>query len=131
MSKMKDNKNAEKYDLEESKKLFLEAVEISENDDFDFIGEIAKKQGTYHKLYHHLIGRFPELKKLYEQIKGNCETNCYSNGKRGNIVPSLAIMNLKSNHGWTDRVENTVEGGENPVKTQSISPITWVDNDED
>jgi hypothetical protein len=131
MSEMIGNKNAEKWTFEEAEKLLLEAVEISDKDGFDFIGEVAKHQKTYHDVYSYLVDKFTQLKPLLKQLKRNCETNCFSSGKRGNIVPSMAIMNLKSNHGWTDRVENTVEGGENPVKTQSISPITWVDDDED
>ena len=105
MEKMKGNKNAEKWTFEEAEKLLLEAIEISENKDMDFIGEVAREQKTYHKLYHYLVDKFPTLKTLLEQLKSNCESNCFANGKKGNIVPSMAIMNLKSNHGWTDRQE--------------------------
>ena len=105
MSKMIGNKNAEKWTFEEAEKLLLEAVEISNKNGYDFIGEVAKKQGTYHDVYTYLVEKFPELKSLHTQIKRNCEVNCFSSGKNGNIVPSMAIMNLKSNHGWTDRVE--------------------------
>ena len=102
------NKNAEKWSFEESKKLLTEAVEISKQHGFDFIGEVAKAQDTYYDVYGYLADKFEELKPLLKQIKRNCEVNCFSDAKKGNIVPSMAIMNLKSNHGWTDRVETDV-----------------------
>jgi len=103
------NKNAEKWTFEEAEDLLKKAVELSKKKDFDFIGEVAKKQDTYHHIYSYLTDKFKDLKPLLKQIKANCESNCFFNGKKGNIVPSLAIMNLKSNHGWTDRVETTQE----------------------
>ena len=105
MEKMKGNKNAEKWTFEEAEDLLKKAIEISKKRDYDFIGEVAKKQGTYKDFYNYIVNKFTELKPLLKQIKSNCESNCFYNGKKGNIVPSMAIMNLKSNHGWTDRVE--------------------------
>jgi len=87
-----------------------EAVKISQNLEYDFIGEVAKKQKTYHHVYGYIVDKFPTLKPLLTAIKSNCESNCFYNGKKGEIVPSLAIMNLKSNHGWTDRAETTHKG---------------------
>ena len=100
-----NNKNAEKWTFEEAEKLFQKAVELSFNGGYDFIGEVAKKLNTYIDVFDYLTDKFPELEKYKKQLKRNCEVNCFSNGKNDNIVPSLAIMNLKSNHGWTDRVE--------------------------
>jgi hypothetical protein len=99
------NKNAEKWTFEEAEKLLLKAVELSKKQGYDFIGEVAKKQGTYYDVYSYLTDKFTELKPLLKQVKRNCEANCFSDAKKGKIVPSMAIMNLKSNHGWTDRVE--------------------------
>jgi hypothetical protein len=120
----KGNQYNEHWTFEEAEKFLLEAVELSDSESFDFIGEVAKKMKTYIDVFDYLVAKFPQLKPLKTQIKRNCETNCFANGKKGNIVPSLAIMNLKSNHGWTDR--NTVEGGENPIKIQTVEPINWV-----
>lgn len=105
----KNNKNAEKWTFEEAEKLFQQAVELSFNGGYDFIGEVAKELNTYIDVFDYLTDKFPELEKYKKQLKRNCEVNCFSNGKNGNIVPSLAIMNLKSNHGWTDRVEQKSE----------------------
>ena len=104
-----NNKNAEKWPFDEAEKLFQQAVELSFNEGYDFIGEVAKKLNTYIDVFDYLTDKFPELEKYKKQLKRNCEVNCFSNGKNGNIVPSLAIMNLKSNHGWTDRVEQKSE----------------------
>jgi len=106
------NQYNEKWTLEECEKFMLEAVEISLKDNMDFIGEVAKQHGTYRDVYDYIVDKFPELKRLKAQIKNNCETNCFSNGKNQNIVPSMAIMNLKSNHGWTDRLDQTTKGNE-------------------
>lgn len=104
------NQYSEHWTLEESESFIKEAVEISESLEYDFIGEVAKKQGTYHHVYGYIVEKFPSLKKYLKAIKHNCESNCFYNGKKGEIVPSLAIMNLKSNHGWTDRAETTLKG---------------------
>lgn len=99
------NQYSEKWTLEESEAFMINAVALSENKDYDFIGEVAQAQGTYHHVYAYIADKFPELKHYFTAIKANCEANCFFNGKKGNIVPSLSIMNLKSNHGWTDRSE--------------------------
>jgi hypothetical protein len=64
--------------------------------------------GTYHKVFDYLSDKYPVLKNMHEKIISNCETNCFSNSKKGNIREATAIVNLKSNHGWTDRSENNV-----------------------
>lgn len=110
MAAPQENTNAEKWTLEDATNFMDKAVEISNKKGFDFIGEVAKEQGSYIDVYDYIIEKFPALKDKKTIIKRNCETNCFSSGKKGDIVPSLAIMNLKSNHGWTDRSESTIKG---------------------
>ena len=112
MAAPNNNTNAEKWTLEEAEKFFNEAYELSKDKQYDFIGEIAKELNQYHHLFVYLSDKYPMLKSTFEKIKSNCEANCFYNGKKQNIVPSLAIMNLKSNHGWTDRVDTTTKGNE-------------------
>lgn len=117
------NTNAEKWNFEKADEMFNEAIILSgEKKDgkyiYDFIGEIARDLGTYKDFFNHMVERFPDLKIKLNLIKSNCEANCYYNGKNNNIVPSLAIMNLKSNHKWTDRVDNTTDGKE--VQTTTV-----------
>ncbi len=102
---MGGNQYLEKWTFEEAEKFMKEALALSENKEYDFIGEVAKKQGSYHQAYGYIVDKYPILKEYLVQLKSNCESNCFLNGKKGDIIPSLAIMNLKSNHGWTDRAE--------------------------
>lgn len=114
----KNNKNAEKWTHKEAKEFMEKAVSISEGKEYDFIGEVAKELGTYHKIFDYLSNKFTDLKRLKDLIISNCETNCFSNAKKGDIVASVAIMNLKSNHRWTDRLDNTSsDGSMSPPRT--------------
>lgn len=108
-----NNKNAETWSEQEAHELFDNAIENASDksrDDNDFIGEVAQSLGYTIWTFNYLKDKFPELKKKYKQIKRHCEANCFANGKKNKIAPSMAIMNLKSNHGWTDRVDNTTQG---------------------
>jgi hypothetical protein len=115
-----NNKNAEKWTFEESDELFNEAIALTTSYEHDFIGEVAKELGLYKEVFTYLVGKFPELNHKYKIIISNCETNCFHNGKKGNINPSLAIMNLKSNHNWTDRIDNTTKDKEITQRPQII-----------
>ncbi len=106
----KGNKNAEKWDYDNTKEFFMKALELSKDPEYDFIGEIARDLGSYKDIFKHLVDRFPEFQCTHKQIISNCESNCYSNTKKGKIVAAVGIVNLKSNHGWTDRVDNTTKG---------------------
>jgi len=108
------NQNAKKWDFESAKELFEKCLVIASNkkrDDNDFIGEVAQAAGASLYKLKYLKETFTDLDKIYAEIKSQCEANCFAHGKNGGIVPSLAIMNLKSNHGWTDRLatENKTE----------------------
>lgn len=126
----KDNMNAEKWTLETSTKLMTDAVELSKNTDYDFIGEIAKELDTYIDVFDYLVDKFPELKKYKNKMKRNCEANCFSNIKKENINTGAGIMNLKSNHGWTDRVQqdHTTQGKSLNKPLLNIDPL---DNEND
>jgi hypothetical protein len=103
---MEGNTNAEKWTIEKATKLFTDAVELSKNTDYDFIGEIAKDLDSYIDVFDYLVEKFPELKKFKNRMKRNCEANCFTNIKKENINTGAGIMNLKSNHGWTDRIQS-------------------------
>ena len=119
------NRNAEKWTFKKSVALFHDAIDLSNKEEtfhlkqgekaievngfkYDFIGEIAKALGTYHNLItRDLPKRFPTLQRLKNQLLNNLESNCYTNGQMGIIKEASSIMNLKSNHRWTDRLDNT------------------------
>ena len=115
------NQYNEKWTLKESKEFMQKAVDLSNENDYDFIGEVAKELDSYIDVFDYIIEKFPILKPFKKRIKRNCEVNCFSNAKKSKIVPSLAIMNLKSNHGWTDRLDNTT--GDKPLSGDKTTII--------
>lgn len=120
----KENTNAEKWTLDESIKFMELALKTAKEKEHDFIGEVASELDTYRDVFTYLKDKFKECKPLYKRLEQQCESNCFSHGKTGDIVPSLAIMNLKSNHGWTDRMDTTSKGNE-----VNIKPIDWTKSD--
>ena len=117
---MEGNTNAEKWTIEVATKFMADAVELSKNNEYDFIGEVAYDLDEDKGVFDYIIEKFPELKKYKTRLKNNCEVNCFRNIKKENINVGAGIMNLKSNHGWTDRVQqdNTTKGEK--IQTQFI-----------
>jgi hypothetical protein len=118
--KLKNNKNAEKWSEEDAIVFMSKAIELS-NDKikkYDFIGEIARDMGSYRDIFTYLKDKFKSCKVLYNILSSNLEANCFSHGKSGDIVPAMAIMNLKANYKWSDRVETTLQGGDKPIETK-------------
>lgn len=120
------NKNAEIWTEEEAISFFEKAVKLSDSEEYDFIGEVAKDLGQDKGVFDYLIDKFPYLSKQKSRIKSNCETNCFRNSKKGKINTAIGIVNLKSNHGWTDRTDITTK--DDKVNTAPI--IKFVDSDE-
>ena len=119
---MAGNQYEESWTEETSKELFNEAIKLSVGkSSYDFIGEVAKELGTYRDVFTYLKNKFPSCKHLYKILSSNLEANCFSHGKTSDINPALAIMNLKANYKWSDRVETTIQGGDKPLKTTVIN----------
>ena len=66
MGAPKGNKNAEVWTLQETEDLFYKALDLSYDEQYDFIGEIAKELKTYIDVFDHLIRRFPQFAR-YEK----------------------------------------------------------------
>jgi len=109
------NQYVEGWTIEEATKLFDKAYDKSLEDDYDFIGEVARDLRTYRDIFTYLVAKFPQLKSKYSEILSNLESNCFSHGKKGLIKDSLAIMNLKSNYKWTDRLSNDLTTKGKPI----------------
>ena len=107
------NKNAETWTLEEVKELFQEALELSLNDDYDFIGEIARELRMDRHIFNYLSEKYPEFKSIHNEILSNLEAGCFFHTKKGKIKEGTGIVNLKSNYKWTDRQELNIPGGIN------------------
>lgn len=103
----KYNLNAEKWTKKEATEMFEKALELSNKISYDFIGTVFKDAGTNRHVADYLVKKFPELAHYKTGIKSNCESNCFTNGKKGDIIPTMALGNLNSNHGWAQRTENT------------------------
>ncbi len=139
MAAPKKNKNAEKWSDVKSLDLFNKADMLVkrktnyivngksiEGYEFDFIGELADELEVYRDLLQRDIpSRFPQLKGRYTKLKNRLETNCYSNTKKGIINTAVGIVNLKSNHGWTDRQQTDVTTGGDKI---NLTPISFVGN---
>ncbi|NJL10612.1 MAG: hypothetical protein HC908_11830 [Calothrix sp. SM1_7_51] len=115
----KGNKNAEKWTLKEATEVFTKALELAKNDKYDFLGELARDMGVSRHLFGRLVEKFPELEEQYELISSTIEANCFEHGKKGDINTAIAIVNLKSNYQWTDRLDQTTKG----EKVSSLSVI--------
>ena len=119
----KENKNAERWTLEEATKFFDKALELSKKPNYDFLGEIAYDLEEDKGVFDYLIEKFPELKWYKNRIKSNCEVNCFRNMKKENINVATGMINLKSNHGWTDRSDVTTGGSQISIPIISFDPL--------
>ena len=81
----------------------LQALDYSKEKGYDFIGEIARDLNVSRHIFTYLVDKYDELEEYYDRILTNVEANCFKHGKKGKINTAMAIVNLKSNHGWTDR----------------------------
>lgn len=120
MAAPKENKNAEKWTEDKSIEVFNNAIELAKTKyeynvagrkvkgfEYHFIGEIATQFDLYPDLFKYLAKKFESVKELQNVLLARLESNCFSDSKKGIIKEATAIMNLKSNYRWTDRVDNT------------------------
>ena len=116
---MLDNLNAEKYTLDKALEIFGNAIEMSTGAEYDFIGEVARDLGVTRNIFTQLSAKFPELKPFENQLVNNLEANCFKHTKKNDINTAAGIINLKSNHGWTDRQETT---SQQTIKIENLPP---------
>lgn len=136
------NKNAEKHTEKDCIDLLDKAFKLCDEEDeyivggkkvtglkYDFIGEIASKLGAYKQfITRDIPQRFPHLNTRVEKLKAKLESNCYYNTKKGIINTAAGIINLKSNHGWTDRNNTDITTGGKEI---NLTPISFVRRDKD
>lgn len=133
---MDNNDNAEKwteplavafmmqcYDLSCKTELYNLKDGKEEGYSFHFIGEVCAELGQYSDLPRYLSIKYASCKTIYNRLKSRLEASCFSDSKKGIIKEASAIMNLKSNYGWTDRIDNTTKGAalnEKPLTADEI-----------
>jgi hypothetical protein len=108
MAAPKYNTNAEKWTIDKATEFFNKAIALSKDKEYDFIGEIAYDLDQDKGTFDYLVDKFPELSTLKSRIKNNCEVNCFRNLKKENINVAAGIINLKANHGWSDRISQEI-----------------------
>jgi hypothetical protein len=114
---MKGNQNALKWTTEKCKEVVeqLKAL-VNEKEEYvvsgnkvkgykyDFIGELTLELGYGRQtLKREIEVHSPELSTEVDLLYSYMERNCYVNTKKGIIKEATGIVNLKSNHKWTDR----------------------------
>lgn len=123
MAAPKNNTNAEKWTLKESIAFMQLALDTAKKEGYDFIGEVATHLDSYRDVFTYLKDKYPECLTLYKRLEQQCESNCFSHTKKGEINTAVGIINLKSNHGWTDRVDNTTKGEKLPTPILTNDPL--------
>ncbi|WP_312922188.1 hypothetical protein [Empedobacter brevis] len=127
---MLGNLNAELYSEEEALDFFGQMIVMSQDNNYTFIKQLTRQFGLSYDVMINLIKRFPNLQEAYKLIKDNLETNCYTASNEDKLKIQLAMLNLKSNYGWTDRVAQNTDittQGE-PLKISNL--ITFVNSDD-
>ena len=115
---VKGNKNAEKWTVEEARKLAQRALEAV-NDDCYFIAAIAEECETYRELFFYLVKKFNDDEAVFNTIKrmyNKCEAIIWKKSAKGEMDKTIGIFALKSLHGLmetskliTDQNVKTIE----------------------
>lgn len=121
MTFKKGNKDAEKWTIEAASDLFDRAFELVSTGEYDFIGELTTDLNETKDIFIYLSDKYKELKPKWDKLRTHIEASCFRNAKKNKINSALAIINLKSNYGWTDRqrIDSTVEHSGLTIKVDS------------
>lgn len=126
---MLGNLNAELYSIDEASDLFSQMLALSKDTKYTFIKQITTQYGVSYSVVKSLTERFPTLKNVYEIIKENLETNCYVAVNQDKLKIQIALLNLKSNYGWTDRSTTTTDITTQGQPLQISNLITFISDD--
>lgn len=126
------NQYHEKWTEDEAIRILEDAIKLANSKEgnaytYDFIGEVARDMGYYKEIFTYLKDKFKSCKPLHRQLVSTLESNCFYNSKKGNIKEATAIVNLKSNHNWTDRVEQKHDIPTGEIIIQSKGKIPEVE----
>ncbi len=110
-----DNKNAEKWTVEEARKLAEKAFEAVGDDCF-FISSIAEKCETYRDLFQYLLKKFNDDEAVFRTLKrmyNKCESIIWEKASTGKMDKTIAIFALKSLHGLMETSKLETESNVN------------------
>ncbi len=115
---VKGNKNAEKWTVEEARKISQKALDAV-NDDCYFIASIAEECEIYRELFFYLMDKFNDDEAVFNTIKrmyNKCEAIIWKKSAEGDMDKTIGIFALKSLHGLmetskilTDQTIKTIE----------------------
>lgn len=115
---VKGNKNAEKWTVEEARKLATKAFDAVDDDCY-FIASIAEECETYRELFFYLLKKFNDDEAVFNTIKrmyNKCEAIIWKKSANGEMDKTIGIFALKSLHGLmetskliTDQKINNIE----------------------
>jgi hypothetical protein len=72
-------------------------------------------------VFLYLKNTFTECENSYKALQSRCESNCFSDTKKGIIREATGIFNLKANHKWSERTEiDMTSGGDKITQPQWI-----------
>jgi len=122
----KNNKNAEKWTIDESQKFVNSVYQyVLKNVDCCSIEEACCELGEYEKLLNYLENKglnidFNPIKKANALIKNRI----IKKGLTNKYNPTMAIFVLKNNHDMKDKQEV-----EQNLTVKDIPPLKWFKND--
>lgn len=124
--KMKGNKNAEKWTLEEAEKFCDDVLEyVINNKKCRSISEACTELGEYEELISYLCNKFDTVFKSIKRAKDIVKNRLVNQGLDGDAHATMAIFILKNNHGMKDRHDITSDEkavNEKPFAVEIIQP---------
>lgn len=122
----KGNTNAQKWTKESATALMNQALELSYDESYSFLGSIWRALYVAPSTITMIVENY-DLKVILEMIKNNCAHNCFVNATHAKNQ-QIYLLNLKSNHGMTERVETNNTHKVQPFNIKDI--ISFDDDDE-
>lgn len=126
MAAKMNNKNAEKWTVEEARALAKKALSVISDDCF-YLSEVAVKCDTYRQIFEYLALKFKDDKVVFDTIKkmeNKCESIIARKTGDGEIVPSLGIFILKAYHRLTETSNLNIQGEMTTNTRQALDPET-------
>ena len=128
----KGNKYAEKWTEEAARELFKLVYSKLEEETYynvngknvsgylcHFLGEACDEAKTTIDIIRYLRDKYG-FSADYERLKRKSERNSFTDTKRGIINTAAGIINLKSNHSWTDRLQQDVTTQGDKIEARQI-----------
>ena len=115
MAAEKGNNYAEKWTVEEARKLASQAFKAVDKDCF-FISSIAEKCETYRDLFQYLLKKFNDDKEVFRTLKrmyNKCESIIWEKASNCKMDKTIAIFALKSLHGLMETSKLETESNVN------------------